>query len=812
VISSSTGGLVRLVQEHNLPLVAVAVCICAMGCLSVVNLMARAKESPRLQVPVWLAAAALAFGLSVWSTHFLAMLAFNAGMPIAYNLTETVTSIAIAGIGALLALTAWCLAPRRWAAISSGGLVLGLSIGGMHYTGVAAMRMAGSMILDPIDVAASIVMAVAFASLAFVRFDPRGPPSRRYEVMLWLTLSICGAHFTGMMGLRIIPCAQCPHASALMGTSSLAAMVASVSLAVMIVFVAATLMERHLTRLAAQEDRRLRLMNNLAREALIIHRRGKIVEVNQAAGSMFGQPPSAFAGGELANLFAPESAAALRLHVQQADQDVWPEELQALTADGRHVPVEITSQAIEFHNASATVVVMRDLSDRKRSEAQIRHMAHHDTLTNLPSRPLLSERLNTVIKTASVKGAGAAVLYLDLDRFKPVNDILGHAGGDAVLIEVARRLQAQTRSTDAVARLGGDEFVMVVGNVSTPDEIRNLAFRLIKTIEQPFDVEGRQIGIGVSIGAAIYPRDGNDPETLLRAADMAMYRAKSNGRGNVEFFDSRMDTRLRERRKLEQELRLAVERGEMMLHYQPLVDCRSGQINGFEALLRWNHPVHGIMNAGQFIPLAEETGVIGQLDSWAIEHACIEASGWAIPLNLAVNVSTSEFRQADWPRNVAAALTRSGLDPARLEIEVTESVLIQDPDRAVKTLSQLRDFGARLSLDDFGTGYSSLNYLRLFRFDKFKIDRSFANDLGRGTEAATIISAIINLGHTLGLSVTVEGIETADQLAQIVALGADQVQGYLLGRPGFVEDFKGAAMTQLWQFGEPSRTLVTSHG
>jgi diguanylate cyclase (GGDEF)-like protein len=455
---------------------------------------------------------------------------------------------------------------------------------------------------------------------------------------------------------------------------------------------------------------------------------------------------------------------------------------------------------------------MRDLSDRKRSEAQIRHMAHHDTLTNLPSRPLLSERLNTVIKTASVKGAGAAVLYLDLDRFKPVNDILGHAGGDAVLIEVARRLQAQTRSTDAVARLGGDEFVMVVGNVSTPDEIRNLAFRLIKTIEQPFDVEGRQIGIGVSIGAAIYPRDGNDPETLLRAADMAMYRAKSNGRGNVEFFDSRMDTRLRERRKLEQELRLAVERGEMMLHYQPLVDCRSGQINGFEALLRWNHPVHGIMNAGQFIPLAEETGVIGQLDSWAIEHACIEASGWAIPLNLAVNVSTSEFRQADWPRNVAAALTRSGLDPARLEIEVTESVLIQDPDRAVKTLSQLRDFGARLSLDDFGTGYSSLNYLRLFRFDKFKIDRSFANDLGRGTEAATIISAIINLGHTLGLSVTVEGIETADQLAQIVALGADQVQGYLLGRPGFVEDFKGAAMTQLWQFGEPSRTLVTSHG
>ncbi len=812
MISSSGGGLVRLIEEHNLPLVSVAVCICAMGCFSVVNLMARARESPKIQVPIWLSAAAITFGLSVWSTHFLAMLAFDPGMPIAYNVSETIISVAIAGIGALLALTAWFLAPRRWVAISVGGLVLGLSIAGMHYTGVAAMRMSGYMTLDTTDVVASIFIAVAGAGLAFARFAHREAAWRRYEVAFWLTLSICGAHFTGMMGLRIIPTGICPRATALLGTSSLAAMVGSVSLAVMIVCVAATLMERHLTRLAALQDKRLRLMNNLAREALVIHRHGKIVEVNQAAGTMFGRPPAAFAGAPLGSLFAPESACALNLHIQQENQEVWPEELQAVTADGRHVPVEITSQAIELHDAAATVVVMRDLSHRKRNEEQIRYMAHHDMLTDLPSRQLLTETLNSVMKSASLTGAGAAVLYLDLDRFKPVNDLLGHAGGDAVLIEVARRLRAQSRNTDAVGRLGGDEFVMVVGNIGTQDEIRNLASRLIKTIEQPFEFEGRQIGIGVSIGAALYPQDGHDSDSLLRAADMAMYRAKSNGRGTVEFFDSRMDETLRERRRLEQELRMAVERGEMMLHYQPLIDCRTGRLTGFEALLRWNHPVHGMMNAGQFIPLAEETGVIGQLDCWTIERACIEASAWIDPLNLAVNVSTTQFRQSDWPRKVASALAQSGLDPTRLEIEVTESVLIEDPEHAVKTLSQLREFGARLSLDDFGTGYSSLNYLRLFRFDKFKIDRSFANDLGRGTEAATIISAIINLGHTLGLSVTVEGIETTEQLAQIVALGADHVQGYLLGRPGPIEDFTDANMTALWQIAAPGRALIASLG
>jgi EAL domain-containing protein (putative c-di-GMP-specific phosphodiesterase class I) len=270
----------------------------------------------------------------------------------------------------------------------------------------------------------------------------------------------------------------------------------------------------------------------------------------------------------------------------------------------------------------------------------------------------------------------------------------------------------------------------------------------------------------------------------MRAADMAMYLAKASGRGVLKFFDSLMDENQRRRRQLEQELSAAAEHDEFVLHYQPLINCRTNQLDGFEALLRWKNKARGMMSAGQFIPLAEETGLITRIDEWVIDHACADAAAWPVPLQVAVNVSSSQFRQAGLPGTVAAALAASGLDPARLELEITETVLIEDPDRAMKMLAQLRVLGVRLVLDDFGTGYSSLNYLRLFRFDKIKIDRSFVPDLGQSDEAGTIVSAIINLGHTLGLSVTVEGVETRRQLAEVLARSADQAQGYLFARPG----------------------------
>jgi len=788
----------RLIHEHDLSLVAVAFCVSGIGCFTVVNLLARLREAAKIQAPFWLLAAALTFGLAVWATHFLAMLAFHPGMDVAYSLPETINSVIIAAVGGMLGLTAWFLAPARWVGALLGGIILGLSIGGMHYTGVAAMRMPGYMTLNSAEVWASIGIGIAMAAAALARLDSKHGTGRRLEVALWLTLAICGLHFTGMAALRITPCAPAaPTSAIIMGTSSLAVIVASSSLVVLVICLAALLMEQVLARRAAQEDQRLTLMNNLAREALIIHRDGNILQANAAAGKLLGAPAERLAGRALATLFAADSAATLLRQTLRQSPHVWPEEMQVITGAGKHVPVEITSQTIAFRHAPATVMILRDLSDRKRSDALIRHLAHHDILTDLPGRSLLLDKLQKALKLATMAGTGAAVLYLDLDRFKPVNDLLGHAAGDEVLVEVARRLRAQTRESDAVARLGGDEFVMVIANVQSAEDVKIFADRVIRSIEQPVNLDGRDVCIGVSIGAALYPQDGQDPESLMRAADMAMYLAKASGRGALQFFDSLMDENQRERRQLEQELSVAVERGELVLHYQPLINCRTHQLDGFEALLRWNNKARGMMSAGQFIPLAEQTGLITKIDHWVIQRACVDAAAWPAPLKLAVNVSSSQFRQAGLPGTVAQALAASGLDAARLELEITETVLIEDPDRAMKMLSQLRVLGVRLVLDDFGTGYSSLNYLRLFRFDKIKIDRSFVPDLGESDEAGTIVSAIINLGHTLGLSVTVEGVETRLQLAEILARDADQVQGFLLARPSPADLFWGDFSTRI---------------
>jgi diguanylate cyclase (GGDEF)-like protein/PAS domain S-box-containing protein len=785
-----SGGL-RLIQEHDLRLIAVAVFICLIGCFSTVNLMMRARQSPARQAAIWLPGTAAVFAITIWSTHFLAMLAFHCGMPIDYDVTQTLESVVIAGLGTLLGLIAWYVAPLWWLGVLCGGALLGLAIGGMHYSGVNAMRMAGQMNFDPLIVAASVVMGIAFSCLAMTRFEPNSGFLRRVEMALWLTLSICGLHFTGMSALHIMPAAITPDHTVMLGSGMLAVAVASVSLAVLIVCLAVTLMEQHLAARAAAEHQRLQLMNNLAREALVIHRHGAILEVNQAAGQMLGMPAATLAGQPLFLLFAPENAPALLNRLRQDSMDVWPEEVQVVTAEGQYIPVELASQSIPYRGARANMVILRDLTDKKRNEARIRYLAHHDMLTELPSRTLLQEFLQTALKAAAQRGigAGAGVMYLDLDRFKPVNDLLGHAGGDAVLVEVARRLRAQIRSADAIARLGGDEFVIVLADVRSAEEVHVFAARLIKTLEEPIYYDGQQVSIGVSIGAALYPRDGLDSETLLRAADMAMYQAKASGRGGLAFFEARMDVTLRERNRLEQELQGALQRDELLLHYQPLVDCRTGRVDGYEALLRWQHPERGLMNASQFIPIAEASGLIKKIDNWVIEHACADAATWMAPLRVAVNISPSRFRQTDLPGVVADALARSGLAPGRLELEVTESMLITDADSAIQLLSKLRGHGVVLSLDDFGTGYSSLSYLRLFRFHKIKIDQSFVRELRQSEEAATIVSAIVKLGHTLGLSVTVEGVETRPQLAQLLALGADQLQGYLFGRPGPMETF-----------------------
>jgi diguanylate cyclase (GGDEF)-like protein len=406
-----------------------------------------------------------------------------------------------------------------------------------------------------------------------------------------------------------------------------------------------------------------------------------------------------------------------------------------------------------------------------------------DPLTGLADRNRLHSELVANVSRMRRGGTPLAVLCLDLDRFKAVNDTLGHPIGDALLRRVADRLRKTVRGEDLVARIGGDEFVIIQTNIRDPRAAEALARRLVERISRPYVVEEHAISIGVSIGIARAPFDGDEPEALLKHADLALYRAKADGRGSYRFFEPEMDARVKARMALDRDLRAGLALDQFHLLFQPQIGLESERVEGFEALLRWTHPERGAIAPGDFIPVAEEGGFMDQIGAWVLTTACTAATGWPPPTSVAVNVSAAQFRKGGLVPAVTAALEASGLAPARLELEITEAALLQDTDAVVAVLDQLRSFGVRISLDDFGTGYSSLSHLQRFAFDKIKIDRSFVQRVARDPDCRAIIRAVAGLGASLGIRITAEGVETAEQLAQLRADGCSGVQGYLTGRP-----------------------------
>jgi diguanylate cyclase (GGDEF)-like protein/PAS domain S-box-containing protein len=440
-----------------------------------------------------------------------------------------------------------------------------------------------------------------------------------------------------------------------------------------------------------------------------------------------------------------------------------------------------------------------DITERRRTEARIEHMARHDALTDLPNRILFREHLEQHLARVR-RGESLAVLCLDLDHFKGVNDSLGHPIGDALLQAAASRLRACVREVDVIARLGGDEFAILQVRAEQPTSATALAQRLIEALAQPFDLDGHQVVIGTSIGIALAPLDGDDPDQLLKNADMGLYRAKSDGRGTFRFFEPEMDAKMKVRRALEVDLRKALAEGEFELFYQPIVNLEPDQISGFEALLRWRHGERGMVSPADFIPLAEEIGLIIPLGEWALRRACADAKLWPGELMVAVNLSPVQFKSKSLVPMVVSALATSGLPARRLELEITETVLMQDNAATLATLHQLRELGVRISMDDFGTGYSSLSYLRRFPFDKIKIDRSFIRDLAQRDDSRSIVRAVTGLGSSLGMVTTAEGVETEEQLKLLRAEGCTQVQGYLFSPPkplrevaALIEKFGGGA-------------------
>jgi diguanylate cyclase (GGDEF)-like protein len=422
-----------------------------------------------------------------------------------------------------------------------------------------------------------------------------------------------------------------------------------------------------------------------------------------------------------------------------------------------------------------------DITERQSAEERIGHMARHDALTDLPNRVLMRERLEHELKRVK-RGENLAVLCLDLDHFKSVNDTLGHPVGDELLKLVADRLRGCTREPDTIARLGGDEFAIIMTKMQKANDPATLARRIRESIIKPYQIEGHQIITDISIGISLSPDDGTEPDELLKNADMALYGAKGDGRGTYRFFELEMDARMKARRDLEMDLRKALGNREFELHYQPLVNLQTNEITAFEALLRWQHPTRGMISPADFIPIAEETGLIVPLGEWVLNTACEEAVNWPGHVKVAVNLSPAQLTNRNLVNVVKTALADSGMDARRLQLEITETVLLQNTFATLARLHELRKLGAQIALDDFGTGYSSLSYLRSFPFDKIKIDQSFIQDMSNGAEPLAIVNAVAGLAKCLNMISTAEGVETQQQMDTVQSMGCTEMQGYLFSR------------------------------
>jgi len=559
-------------------------------------------------------------------------------------------------------------------------------------------------------------------------------------------------------------------------------------LAVLVVIVTISLIVRQLRRQHAAAQRLLvekgqhldTAINNMTQGLLLFNATGHLVICNQGYLDMFGLSPAVVKPGchlrdlilyrkQLGSFVGDVDAYCAKFLNPQSDEI---QDTVIDTPDGRRIRL-----VYKRSPDGGWATTLEDITDRSRFEARIKHLAHYDALTDLPNRTLFQLHAEQMI--ARLPLVPFAILYIDIDEFKGINDSLGHLIGDEFLREVALRLRGCVGEQDFVARLGGDEFAIVQYGVASEAEISALIDAVYEALRSPFECHGHRLSGDASIGVAVAPCDGSDLMGLLKSADLAMYAAKAAGRRTYRFFEAGMETEANSRRELERDMRAALIEGGFEIHYQPLCDVRNEQIVGCEALLRWRHPRRGMISPAEFVPIAEETGLIKEIGQWVLDTACREAARWPAHIRVAVNVSPVQFKSQTLALNVATALANSGLDPRRLELEITEAVLIGDDEAALTTFAQLRELGVHIALDDFGTGYSSLRYLHRFPFDKIKIDRSFVQEVADGTGASSIIRAVVGIAAERNIITTAEGVETRMQLDTVRKLGCTQMQGYL---------------------------------
>ncbi|KKX29525.1 bifunctional diguanylate cyclase/phosphodiesterase [Rhizobium sp. LC145] len=651
--------------EHDLRYVGCAVMICALGSILGVRLFSRARRAEGLEKAIWLFMGGFIGGSAIWTTHFLAMLGYLPGEPAGYEPSLTMLSFVIAIATTTIGLTIAAYAGRSLL-VEAGGIILGLGIAAMHYTGMAAYEIQGKVIWDQNYVVASLLLAGLFGALVTNR---TARPFSRYCVhsgIVALILGIASTHFTAMAAVT------------------------------------------------------------------------------------------------------------------------------AVLNPGEVMPLELFSPAIMGFGVLGVMLVLLTLAaatyllDERNTQAAVeryRHLSLHDPLTGLPNRAAFNEELDAIAKRPEID-ARVAILSFDLDRFKEINDVHGHAAGDAVLRAIGSRLGTVIGEGEFAARVGGDEFIALTRNYYKRADASALAARMLEEICKPIEWNGNTLSVGASIGVSIYPGDARTVDDLVAQADVAMYRSKLSGTNMVCFYDSSMDQAARERNALAMDMRVGLQRREFQLFYQRQNDTLTGEVIGFEVLLRWNHPVRGLVPPSEFIPIAERTGFIMELGEWVLRKACEEAATWRNPLGIAVNIAAQQLADPMLPRRVLDILQETGLAAERLELEITETGIITDQQHALQIIGQLKGLGVKIAMDDYGTGYSSLSTLLSFPFDKIKIDRAFIEGVATNPQSAAIVRSTLILAGSLNIPVLAEGVETDEHMRFLRGEGCGQVQGYLFGRPG----------------------------
>lgn len=767
-----------LAVEHDLRLVALALLLGALSAAAAVTNVRRiVAVGPGRNLP-WLFASGVMTGAGVWGTHFVSMLGYEAPISLKFELAPILASLLVV---ITISTCGWgysVFVKGRFAPYI-GGAIVGAGIATMHYMSILSMDLGASLDwnsgLVGFSLAAGLIGGAAVARLLRT-------PSILVGVIgagLVLLITVAGLHFGAMAAMRLSPDLM-PLADAGGLSRDLIAVTVTLGVVPIVGFgLAAAILDRFLGENRRAHIARIRTLANATNEGLVVVRDGHILEINARFCRMLALTRDDLLATPLQQIgFDRESVEALA-----GADETRPVTCRVGGSLATVITVQVTVRDMDFDNQEAQIFVFRDVSDEEAARARIVHIAHHDGLTGLPNRLRFRECLSEELGRAWDQDTLVAVMFFDLDHFKDVNDVYGHAVGDALLVAVAEKMVGALPKHAIVSRLSGDEFAVVLPNVESTSIALLAAERVVRMISAPMTIGKLHIHARASGGVTIFPTNGEDPDKLMNQADLALYRAKGQGRNCICGFDPQFGLLVQERRMLEADLAAAIEDDLLDVHFQPQIQLGTGEVVGFEALVRWEDKRRGFVPPNEFISLAEETGQILRLGQWVLNQACREAVSWPGGQSIAVNVSPSQFKQGNLVETVRRALADSGLDPAKLVIEITEGVLIDDEARALTILRHLKELGLRLAIDDFGTGYSSLNYLRAFPFDEIKIDRTFISGIQSNRESQIIVQATIDLARELGMAVVAEGVESHDELAALGDQPEVVLQGFLLAKP-----------------------------